>query len=161
MALDAQILLSILAHETTSGDISRTLRATPASYSLSLSDGTGANQSQVVWSDSRTATNAPSSINLTSLPDDRGTVALAAIKVMYIRNSGSVAVNWNGGTWTSGPLSAPGDCVLTIPAGGCAVFVAPTAAGYAVPAGSQTIDIDTASGSSAYEIILIGEGTVT
>ena len=161
MALDAQILLSILAHESSSEDISRTLRATPASYSLTLGDGTGANQAQVVWSDSRTATTSTSTINLTSLSDDRGTVAFTAIKAMYLRNTGSVAVNWNGGTWTSGPLSAPGDCLLSIPAGGCAVFAAPTAAGYAVPAGSQTIDIDASGGSATYEIILIGEGTVT
>jgi len=43
MALNAQITLSILAHETSSGDLSRTLRATPANYALSLGDGTGAN----------------------------------------------------------------------------------------------------------------------
>ena len=44
MALNAQIMLSILAHETSAGDMSKTLRATPATYSASLSDGTAAYQ---------------------------------------------------------------------------------------------------------------------
>lgn len=161
MALDAQILLSILAHETSSGDISRTLRATPASYSLILGNGTGANQAQVVWSDARTATTTPGSLDLASLTDDRGTVSFTAIKAMYLRNSGSVTLNWNGGSWVNGPLSSPGDCVLFIPAGGCAVFVAPTAGGYAVAGSPQTMAFDTPSGSTTYEIVLIGEGTVT
>lgn len=161
MALNAQILLSILAHESSSGDISQTLRATPATYSLALTDGTGANQAQVVWSDSRTATTSTSTIDLGSLQDDRGTVAMSAIKALYVRNTGAASMNWNGGSWATGPLSAPGDCAVSVPAGGAMLFVAPTAAGYPVTGSPNTIDVDTFSGSTTYDIILIGEGTVT
>jgi hypothetical protein len=161
MPLNAQILLSVLAHETANGDISRTLRATPATYALALTDGTGENQAQVVWSDSRTASQFTSTIDLEALQDDRGTVSMTAIKALYVRNTGAVAVNWNGGSWVGGPLSAPSDCLVSIPAGGAMLFVAPTAGGYPVTGSPNTIDVDTPSGSTTYDIILIGEGTVT
>ena len=86
MALNAQIALSILAHETSIGDLSRTLRATPANYALSLTDGTGANQAQVVWSDSRTATTSNDDLTLWNLSDTRDgasvTVAFTQIKLV-------------------------------------------------------------------------------
>ena len=165
MALDAQILLSILAHETSSGDISRTLRATPASYSLSLSDGTGASQAQVVWSDSRTIDAAGDDTpNVAGLTDDRGAVAFTAIKLLYIRNTGSVPLNLIGnGDWATGPQKLPDTSNYEIPAGGCWLATNPTAAGWSVGASPRFLTITNQSASTAatYEIVLIGEGTVT
>jgi hypothetical protein len=165
MALDAQILLSILAHETSSGDISRTLRATPASYSLSLSDGTGANQAQVVWSDSRTiADGGDDTPNVAGLTDDRGTVAFTAVKLIYIRNTGSVPLNLIGnGDWATGPQKLPDTSNYEIPAGGCWLATNPTAAGWSVGASPKYLTIANQSASTAatYEIVLVGEGTVT
>ena len=40
MALNAQVNLSLLAHETASGDLSSTIRVTPASYAAAIGDGT-------------------------------------------------------------------------------------------------------------------------
>jgi len=167
MALNAQILLSILAHETANGDISQTLRATPATYALPLSDGTGANQAQVVWSDSRTATTivgAGDILDLQALSDDRGTVSFTAIKAMYLRNTGSEEIQWNdsnGSAWLSF-LGQPNDSEVRFPAGGAMLITAPGASGFAVSNLSRTLRfvVDSA-GSSTYEIILIGEGTVT
>lgn len=165
MALDAQILLSIVAHETSSGDISRTLRATPASYSLILSNGTGANQAQVVWSDSRTIeADGEDPPNVAGLADDRGTVAFTAVKLIYIRNSGTVPLNLIGnGDWATGPQKLPDTSNYEIPAGGCWLATNPTAAGWSVGASPKYITIQNQSGSTAatYEIVLIGEGTVT
>lgn len=165
MALDAQILLSILAHETSGGDISRTLRATPASYSLILSDGTGANQAQVVWSDARTI--APLStdvLDLGGLTDDRGTVALSAVKLIYIRATAAVPIRlYNTGDWSQGPNNSPGAFEYEIPVGGVWLVTNPGATGWAVPAnGSDTLSLQNDNAIEAtYEIILIGEGTVT
>lgn len=165
MALDAQILLSIVAHETSSGDISRTLRATPASYSLILSNGTGANQAQVVWSDSRTIEAAGEDTpNVAGLADDRGTVAFTAVKLIYIRNSGTVPMNLIGnGDWATGPQKLPNTSNYEIPAGGCWLATNPTAAGWSVGASPKYITIQNQSESTAatYEIVLIGEGEVT
>ncbi|NBW16401.1 MAG: hypothetical protein EBR82_51315 [Caulobacteraceae bacterium] len=101
MALNAQIMLSILVHETSAGDLSRTLRATPASYSAVLSDGTAAYQAQVVWSDSRTLAGLSETLNLASLADTRDGATV------------SVAIG------------------LTVAAGGAYTQIDPTAAGMA------------------------------
>lgn len=179
MPLNAQILLSILAHESSSGDISETLRATPASYSLELSDGTGANQAQVVWSDSVTQASQNNDIDLQSLSDDRGTVTFTAIKAIYIANtSESVDVivqkytesdtfpqfsnPWSGGPFQTQNQYDSGDVdisFLTLPAGGAAAIFAPTAAGYPVTSSSKVLRIQAAA-SATYDIIIIGEGTI-
>jgi hypothetical protein len=168
MALNAQILLSILAHESSSGDISQTLRATPATYSLALADGTGANQAQVVWSESGTiSTGSSGEIDLTALADDRGTVTMTSLKTIAFKNvSAQAPINLDqpqSGAWETGPYGAG---AVVIPPGGMALFVSPTAGGWPVAAGPQIIGMVNAAafGSglvAAYEIILIGEGTVT
>jgi hypothetical protein len=150
MALDAQILLSILAHETSSGDISQTLRATPATYSLSLTNGTGANQAQVVWSDTRTLSGSSETLNASSLTDDRGSVALAALKAVYVKNSSTATL-----TFTPASAAAFGG-TQHVRAGGAALAVAADATGMA--AGNLVV---AGSAGQTYEIILIGEGTVT
>lgn len=160
MALNAQITLSILAHETSSGDISRTLRATPVSYALSLTDGTGANQAQVVWSDSRTLSGSPDTLALGSLTDDRGTVTFTAIKVIYIKNNGNATMLWSDGTWGGGPFDDISSSPVSIRPGGVLAIAAPDASGFSVDVGSQTIVLSSASSGVAYDIALIGEGSV-
>jgi hypothetical protein len=149
MALDAQILLSILAHETSSGDISQTLRATPATYSLGLSNGTGANQAQVVWSDARTLAGASETLNASSLTDDRGTVAMTALKAVYVKNSSTATL-----TFTPASAAAFGG-TFHVRAGGAALAVASDATGMA--AGNLVV---AGGAGQTYDIILIGEGTV-
>ena len=152
MPLAAQVALSILAHETSSGDLSRTLRATPANYALTLTDGTGANQAQVVWSDSRTLAGASETLNLTSLADTRDgaavTVTMSAVKSLYARNSGTVTL-----TFAGSPFPAGGQAVAP---GGAVVQCDPTAAGMA--ASGLTV---TGSPGGSYDLVLIGEGTFT
>jgi hypothetical protein len=168
MPLNAQILLSVLAHETTNGDISRTLRATPATYALALTDGTGASQAQVVWSDAGTIpTSSSGEIDLTALADDRGTIAMTSIKAIVFKNVSAQApmslIQPQALAWDAGPYGA-GE--ISIPPGGMAMFVSPTAGGWPVAAGASLIDVaNTAAFGSglvaSYEIILIGEGTIT
>jgi hypothetical protein len=152
MALSAQITLNILAHETSSGDLSRTLRATPASYALSLADGTAASQAQVVWSDSRTLAGASETLNLSSLSDTRdgaaAIVSVVAVKALYAKNTGTATL-----TFAGSPFSAGGQAVAP---GGAIAQCDPTAAGMA--ASGVTV---TGSVGCTYDIILIGEGSVT
>lgn len=150
MALNAQINLSIVAHETSNGDLSRTLRATPASYTASLSDGTAASQAQVVWSDSRTLSGSSETLNLASLPDTRDgaavSVAVTAVKAVYVRASAAL-------TFAGAPFPAGG---VSVAAGGALMQVDPTAPGTA--AGSVTV---TGASGATYDIVIIGEGSVT
>jgi len=166
MPLNAQILLSVLAHETASGDISRTLRATPATYALALTDGTGENQAQVVWSDSRTIpTQNTDQIDLTALPDDRGSVSFSSIKVAYIRNSGTAQLAVVAGalvpnSWAGFGYADESVSEFTIMAGGAAMVSAPTATGLVVASSQRILRVDGSAGET-YDIVLIGEGTIT
>ena len=153
MALNAQILLSILAHETSTGDLSKTLRATPASYSASLTDGTAANQAQVVWSGTRTLSGSTQTLNLAGLADTRDgatvSVAITAAKAVYVRNShASLAISLAGAPFPAGGVS--------IAAGGAYAQIEPTATGMAT--GTVTV---TGTVGGPYDIVLIGEGSVT
>ena len=165
MALNAQILLSILAHESDNGDISQSLRATPATYALALTDGTGANQAQVVWSDARPIDIAGEDTpDVRSLTDDRGTVAFSAVKAIYFRNTGDVPINWIGnGDWDTGPQKLPDASNYEIPAGGAWLATNPTAGGWTATGTGEYITLSNGSESTAasYEIIIIGEGTIT
>ena len=168
MALDAQVLLSILSHESSAGDISRTLRVTPASYSLTLSDGTGANQAQVAWSDSGTfPQGGEATIPIRSLADDRGTVTMTSVKLLYIKNTGSVLFTIRAGSalqecWDglgySNDTGEPGE--TTIRPGAVLVLADPTAAGIAVNTAADTIYLLGNEGQT-YEILLIGEGAIS
>lgn len=172
MALTAQIALSILAHETSSGDLSRTLRATPANYAIRLTDGTGANQAQVVWSDERSfSTASQDDIDLRSLSDDRGTVTFDAVKALYIKNRHSSQIEIVQGvglanSWTGlGYADEAGLGAVIIPAGGAIALVAPDSSGLQVSQsggyGKVLRIIASGAGTATYDIVLIGEGTVT
>jgi hypothetical protein len=158
MALDAQILLSILAHETSSGDISQTLRVTPATYSLALSDGTGDNQAQVVWSDSGVATSGGVAISLVSVADTAvgspRTIQFTGVKCIYVRNKGSLGIAVTSSGMAGFPSSG-----LNVLRGGAVVLAAPSTDGYAPSGLGYSL---TLTGQDVpYDIILIGEGTVT
>ena len=163
MPLNAQILLSILAHETSSADLSMTLRATPANYAIALTDGTGANRSQVVWSGSLAATPSSADLALSALPDTRDgaqvTVAMSTVRVVYVRNKSdnqTLTIGLAGITNFSG-FPAVGNGVRP---GGCYIATAPDALGFPVLAG-HVARIRTSSGSADYDIVLIGEGSIS
>ena len=162
MALNAQILLSILAHESDAGDISQTLRATPATYALALADGTGANQAQVVWSDARTiAAGGTDSLNLLSLSDTRDgaavTVAFSQVKAVYVRNTHATESLSVGGSTIGAFAGLPAVLARTLPPGGVYLATAPSADGF----GGSAAQFVAPASEVTYEIILIGEGTIT
>ena len=177
MALTAQIALSILAHETSSGDISRTLRATPVSYAASLSDGTGANQAQVVWSASRTATSAGETLDLRSLADTRedsaAVVSFTAIKTLFIRNTGVAPLRIGGlsainSPWAGLPNAGTLSCSTPyqLAPGACLCLCDPSDSGLGggvqpIAGVSYFARFSTSSSSTTYDIVLIGEGTIT
>ena len=169
MPINAQVLLSVLSHESTSGDISQTLRVTPATYALSLGDGTGANQAQVAWSDSGAlAASGNALIDLLGLADERGDVSFSAVKVLYISNTGQTALSLETSNqdftdeWSGGPLAIAASA-LTLPAGSVAIFANPSATGWPASGQAQVFRVVNASSTTAgtYDIVLIGEGTIT
>lgn len=159
MPLNAQIALSIVAHESTVGDISRQMRVTPASYSLMLTDGASAGQAQVVWSDSMTISGA-TALQPSSLPDTRDgasvTVSFTALKALYIRNTHAAGVL---------AVAAPAGLLATIlyiRPGGSLFLCNPDEGGNTSGVGSVVQHTITPSVSGmTCDIVLIGEGTVT
>jgi hypothetical protein len=168
VTLNAQILLQILATENSSSDLSTTVRRTNVSESLTFTNGTGANQAQIVWSDSRTIAADDGDILdfQAGLADDRGSVAFASIKAIYIRNTGTVPLSWQSLAepeyWGSGPLQAGESQGMDIPAGGLVLLTNPSAAGWIVESGDEQIQFINSSETTAaaYDIILIGEGAI-
>jgi hypothetical protein len=162
MPLNAQIMLSILAHETSAGDLSKTLRATPVSYAATLTDGNGANQAQVVWSDSRTAANGQTdTIDMSALTDERGTITLQGIKLIYFQNTGANAIYFNPNVenpWAG--LFSTDDGTpqwFALPAGTTAVFSRPGSGNL----GGGQIAAYAAFGAISYDVLIIARGTIT
>jgi hypothetical protein len=162
MALSAQIALSIIAHETTSGDLSSQMRVTPATYALMLSNGTGANQAQVAFSDSTAIQdNYDNGYAFSAIVDDRGTITMTSVKVIYFKNTGSVSLDiGRNSNWSEGPFTAEIGCV--VPPGGVVVLAAPTAAGWPTSEAGAGIAIFNGNGTpGSYDIMLIGEGAIS
>lgn len=151
MPFNAQMTFSLLAHETSTGDLSKTLRTTPASYAVAIGDGTGAAQAQLAWSDARTLAGSSESLNLASLADTRDGAAVTAtvtsVKVVYIKNTGASSLTFSGG-----PLTGSG---VALAAGGFCVLADTSAAGM----GAGTITVAGSTGAT-YEIVLVGEGSI-
>jgi hypothetical protein len=161
--LTAQILLQIAAVETSTADLSATVTTTNVSRSLSFATGTGANQAQLVWSDSRTiAASGSDTLNLASLADDRGTVVLSAVKAIYIRNTGTAAITWAGGGWGGAPMDDASAGRLNVSPAGMLLMTNTSAAGWTVDASPQEVVLENASSFTAttYDILLIGEGSI-
>lgn len=152
MPLTAQVTLSIVAHESSAGDLSSTLRATPAAYAETLTDGVGAGKSQVAWSSVRTMAATTETVTPAALADTRSgaaaTVSLTAIKAVYAKNTGSGSLSFAGG-----PFPAGGQ---TVASGAVVAHIDASASGLA----ATGITVTGASGRS-YELLLIGEGTVS
>ncbi len=158
MPLNAQISLSIIAHESTSGDISRQMRVTPAIYAAMLTDGTGANQAQVVWSATETVPEAADyTAVFSSLTDDRGLVTITAIKLMYVKNTGDNSLLLLPTGWSEGPFAGS----ITLPAGAAVTFACPTAAGWATTSNNASLVIEAPAQENTVEVVFIGEGTIT
>jgi hypothetical protein len=161
MSLNAQIALSIVAHESSSSDLASEMRVTPATYGLMLTNGTGANQAQVVWSDSATVPDGNENLRtFASLADDRGSVAITALKVIYFKNTGSLPLTVAPYQWSVGPVAS--GTQIQVQAGGVLVMVAPTASGWSTAGANAAILIVNGNGVSvSYDMMLVGEGTVS
>jgi hypothetical protein len=167
MALNAQILFSIVAQESSSGDMFNQMRVTPASYAASLTDGTGANQAQIAWSDSRVVGESESDdLVLTALADDRGTISFSSIKSWYVKNTSQYGVSLGRDQQGDDPPTNPWDgwvygygTGFSISPGGAIAHCSPSASGSTVGAGSR-IRVSAPEGAT-YDIVLIGEGTIS
>lgn len=165
MSLTSTVDLSIRATMIGSADLGST-RYTLADGDwtpLSLANGTGASQADLIWTDSRSL-NASTTEDLDlsgSLMQPDGSAAIfATVKALLIEadsGNGSTISVFGDANGFVGPLSAAAN-TLTIPAGGRIALAAPVA-GWAVTAGTgDIIQVANNDGSAAatYRICVIG-----
>ena len=147
MSLSAEVFFSIVAVETDTADIARNSRVTRADYFQALTEGTDANQAQIVWSDSRVS-GGTDTLQLSSLSDTRDgasvSVVFSAVKAIYVRNTGSTHT-----------LTLTGSFSGSVAPGGILAVVNPTAAG----ASASSLVVTSTSGAT-YDIVVVGEGTI-
>lgn len=170
MALSTIFETRVNAAYSVANDFAPSTPATlPHDYThrISWASGTGVDQADLFWADERTvATGATDSLDMagTLVGLLGGTVTFARIKAIRVLNSN------NAGTANTTTLSitrpatngvpiftAAGDSV-PIPPGGVFLLINPSAAGYAVTAGTgDLIDIINSAGASAtYRVEIIG-----
>jgi hypothetical protein len=147
MSLSAEILCRIVGIETDTADIATNTRVTKADYFLALSDGTAANQAQVIYSDARTSAGTDT-FQLSSLPDTRDgasvTISFTAAKVLYVENTGATHT-----------LTVTGAYTGSVPPGGMLLATNPTAAGTT----ANSLFIASTAGAP-YKIVIVGEGSI-
>ena len=147
MSLSAEILCRIVGIETDTADIATNTRVTKADYFLALTDGTAANQAQVIYSDARTSAGTDT-FQLSSLPDTRDgasvTIAFTAAKTLYIENTGATHA-----------LTVTGAYTGSVPPGGVLLATNPTTTN------TTTSNLFVASTAGAtYKIVIVGEGSI-
>lgn len=166
MAADGTTSLKILANT------SRTLDLGTVSFPLSWSsaeawtDGTGANQYQVAWTDTRTTDGTGEDLDLVAaLTDAFGqTLTFTSIKVLAVSASDSntqpVAVGV--GTHPVASLFANTSDIILVRPGGTLTLVAPDTTGFAVGADGVADDLKVKCSTTAnvtYSIMVLGEGS--
>lgn len=165
MSLDTKVSLTLESRLSSGLDLNATAQALLSlSKQLRLSDGTGADQANQLWFDTRQiAVSGTDDLDLSGVLVNAlgATVAFARVKLMYVfayaSNTNNVLIG--GGT---NPLvnwvGAAGDIVVVTP-GGIHWLYAPNATAYAVTAGTGDILRIANSGAGTvvdYDIVLIG-----
>jgi len=166
MALDTSLKVSLSAKMTSALDlmnISGDLN--PSSWSITLSNGTGAGQSDLVWSDKRQiAASGSEDLDLSgSLPGPLGgTMAFARIKMLAVKalntNTNNVILGGAAATQWVGPFGAATHTTSIRP-GGLFVVGCSDLTGWPVVGGASDFLKVANSGAGTvvdYEIVIIG-----
>jgi hypothetical protein len=172
LALSGNVSLSIQATETSSTDLQTGSASLSQALSIVLSDGTGVNQANKIWSDSRSlAASASDTLDLSGAFTNiyGSAVNFTAIKFMFVQHTTvdasalltvkpAAALGWASwqptgttGIWLAGATAVGQQ-------GGFILLGRSTAAGYAVTAGTGDILTITAGPDvvHTYNIVLIG-----
>lgn len=163
MAYGSTLSLRLQAQRTGSLDIEQLASTIDRLTTVIHTDGTGANQATVMWSDTRTLSSGSSeSLDLSgsSLQDAFGAnIALTTIKGIILYSNAANTVNLTIGNVTNGLATIFGAATqsLTLHPGELLVKWTPNATGYAVTAGTaDLLKITNGAASSVYDVIIIG-----
>lgn len=165
MSQSASISLLIAVAQSGNGDLNTAISNIEINELTQLLDGTGADQANQTFSDSRTlalSTSEELDLSGTLLDAFGNTIAFTAIKAMLViadaGNGDNIEVGGSASngfdTWVADPTD-----VVTVPPGGMFLITAPDVTGFPVTASTGDLlkinNVD--SGASAtYKIVLIG-----
>jgi len=169
MAVNLTISVDVLGRQTTALDLGTSTTAHRGTYpgtlhSTDYATGTGDNQQDLIWSDTRTAAASADTIDLAgSLAGAHGgTVTFVEVRGIYIKNKATAAastllVGAGSNPAFSGLFGATGD-IIKVPASGCFLWHAPLdGGGLAVTAGTGDIlTIDPGAATVTYDVIIWG-----
>lgn len=159
MPLVTQIAPYIKATKTTAADLVTATQPMDLRTVYDWASGTGANQADLIYSDTRTTDATGETLDLDGLTDAFGVaVAFARIKMMLIRAAAGNTLNVlvGGGDWAT--WVANSSDITVVRPGGLMLFVAPDVTGYAVTAstGDGLLIKASTTGNVTYDIVLIG-----
>lgn len=163
MALTTNLDLKISGAKTLSADIGTNKYTFSHTYSKSMSNGVGANQANMVFTDVR-STSGNDDLDLygglTSTHNE--TINFTNVKTIMIESSASNTTNILIGGHDTAPCSSmfsdATDQLVLKPGGVFLLSVSPNADGYAVTATTADIlRIAAASGTVEYSVIIIGD----
>ena len=164
-AADGTTLVKIQGNLSRSLDLVTVLSNFTYTSTENWTDGTGANQYQVVFSDERTTDSTGEELDLAGVLKDpfNLTLTFTAVKVISIEASSSNTNNTIliGGTHpVTGIFADTSDAIIVRP-GGTLTIVAPDTTGYAITATSAD-DLkvySSGTGNVKYKIVILGEGS--
>lgn len=165
MSLSVDITAKVRASHISSLDLGSAELPLAVSAAISLTSGTGLNQADRLWSDTRTLTaSSTEDLDLAGVLTDvfGATQTLARVKLIYVKaalgNTNNVVV---GGAASNGLLNWVADATdkVNVRPGGVLLLAAPDATAYAVTA--TTGDLlrvgNSSSGTSVtYDIVIVG-----
>lgn len=165
MTLTSSVTVDLSALLTSALDLSTGTSPLDISQHYPLSSGTGANQADRVWSDTRTlAASASENLDLAGVLTDAfgATLTFVKVKALLVRaatgNTNDVLVGGHASAAFVNWVSDATDIVVVKP-GGLFLLVAPNAAGYGVTATTaDLLKVANSSGTTGvtYDIAILG-----
>jgi len=161
MALAGKVSAVLNLVETLTGDLENARAAIDQNLGWTIADGTGVNQANLVWSDTRTLGSGANedldvSGALAGLTGAKVFVKVKSILVMAAA-ANTVSVTVSRPAANGLPFFSAASDAVVLPPGGIFLLVNPSAAGIAVTAGTgDLINILAGAASSVYSIVIIG-----
>lgn len=127
---------------------------------VNLTPGTGSGQADLQWSHSGILTSSTVTFDLTALVGVNGTVNMARVKFIYIKNLATsdtfslILGNASPNGW-SGPFDAATD-TFTIPASGEFLAAGPLITGWITGGSNKNIKLDSGAHTVSYSIVIVG-----
>jgi len=128
---------------------------------VNWSFGTGANQANLLWHNSRSTDDTGETINVYDGGVEKtvfGTdLTMEALKLLYVKNThASLTLELFGGGSADIPICADPSDIVEIPPGGFFLWVCPTAAGIDVTTNKNLKLASKAAGTVTYDIVMLG-----